>query len=103
MLVGVKWLEHQNFVPYKSVHQPLHGLQQEQCETDGSKVPRSTVGTPTGLRYKHYLNLAPQSWNVPSRQAGTKDPDQARNEDPLSLLQRGQENPIHMWTFIWGE
>jgi hypothetical protein len=74
----------------------------KQCETDGSKIPGSTVGTPTVLRYKHYLILAPQGWNISILQAGTKDPNQVWNKDLPSLLQKGRENPIHAQTFMWG-
>ena len=46
-------------------------------------------------------SLTLQGWNIPSRQAGTKDPN--RNKDLPSLLQKGRENPVHDRTFIWCE
>ena len=50
------------------------------------------------MRYKHYLNLAPYGWNAASRQAGTKDLDQVRDNNPPS-----QDYPIHSWTSVWGK
>jgi hypothetical protein len=70
--------------------------------TDRSKFPRSAIGIPTGLRYKHYLNLSPYGLNIASRQAGTEYPDQVRESIFLSLLQQGREYAIHSWTSIWG-
>jgi hypothetical protein len=84
----------QKVIPCDSMHQPLHGLKEERCQTDGSKIPSSTVGIPTRLRDKHYLNLAPDRWDVPSHQAGTKDLDQVRNKNLPSLLQQSREYPI---------
>jgi hypothetical protein len=57
----------------------------------------------TGLKYKHYSNLTPYGWNAVSRQAGTKNPDQARDNNPPSLLQQGQKYTIHVLSFVWGK
>jgi len=51
--------------------------------------------------YEHKLNLVPYGWNVTSHQAGKKDLDHVRDKNPPSLLQQGQEYPIHSWTFVW--
>ena len=55
----------------------------------------SAIGIPTGLSYKHNLNLSPYGWNIASRQAGMKYPDQVRDNNFLTLLQQGQEYAIH--------
>jgi hypothetical protein len=49
--------------------------------------------------YKHYINLT-SGWNIASCQAGTKDPDQVRDNTP-SLWQQGWEYTIHSWIFIF--
>jgi len=38
-----------------------------------------------------YLHLRPYDWNIASSLAGTKNPDQVRNNNPLSHLQQGWE------------
>jgi len=45
----------------------------------------------------------PYGLNVASSQAGTKHPDQVRDNNPPSLLQQGCEYAIHFWTFVWGK
>jgi hypothetical protein len=54
-----------------------------------SKIPRSSVGTPAGLRYKHSLKLMPYGLNIASSKAGTEYSGQGRNNNVLSLLQLG--------------
>ena len=45
--------------------------------------------------YENKLNLVPYGWNVTSHQADKKDLDHVRVKNPPSLLQEGQEYPIH--------
>ena len=59
-----------------------------------SEVPGFTVGTPTGLRYKHYLNLALQDWYLSSHQADTEDRNKVRNKDLPTALQRTGKIPF---------
>ena len=42
----------------------------------------------------------PYGWNIASRQAGTENPQKVRDNNPLSLLQQGQEYATHSWTFL---
>ena len=58
----------------------------------GNKIPGSGIGTLARLTYM-LLNLTPYvyEWNIASILAGTKNPDQVRNNNPLPRLQQGQE------------
>jgi len=56
----------------------------------GYKIPGSGIGTLPGLGI-NYLTLRPYNWNIASSLAGTKNPDQVRNNNPLPRLQQGQE------------
>ena len=66
----------------------LHGLQQEWCEADGSKIPRSTVGTPTGFsgtraaecHYWYHLLLAATTTTITTTTTTTTTTSQTQSQ-----------------------
>jgi hypothetical protein len=50
------------------------------------EVPRSAIGIPTWVRYEHYLNLAPRSWNISCRQQARKSLAGKEKEPPVPLV-----------------
>ena len=93
MLVRIQWHEYLRFISQIPIHQPLHGLKKKQCETDRSIVSRSTIGSPTMLRYKHYLNLLPNGWKIGRTQAGKKYSEHVWDNSLSFLLQHGRDMP----------